>query len=129
MIEGCHTDAELCDIVHLKAIVDPIATRDTDCAVSSTASGGSQSDSSSSKDKEQPSLLSSLSITTGSAVLLTLILLSGFGGSALTFMIMRKRFTKAMNNRRVDYGGAWSIDDENDDYGLELTEGGDNFGG
>ncbi len=130
MIDGCHEDAELCDMVHLKAIVDPIATRDTDCSVRSEASGDAPHDSSNSNNSsngtEQPSLLSSFAMTTGSAVFVTLLLLSGFGGSAITFTILRKRFQTAKNNRRVDFGGAWSIDDggDDDDYGLELTEGG-----
>ena len=129
MIDGCHEDAELCDIAHLKKILDPIATRDTDCTTSSSTSSegpqGSTSANTGSSEAEQPTLLS-LSATTGTALFVTLVLLSGVGGSALTFTIMRRRFNSAMDNRRVDFGGAWSIDDGDDDDhgGLELTEGG-----
>ena len=122
MVDGCHPDAELCDIVHLKAIVDPIATRDTDCSVRSQAPDDSPTSNASSDGTEQPSFWSSFTMTTSSALFVTLIVLSGFGGSAITFTILRKRFQTTTNNRRVDYGGAWSIDDD-DDYGLELTEG------
>ena len=31
---GCQAESELCDITHLKAVIDPIATRDPDCRVS-----------------------------------------------------------------------------------------------
>jgi len=126
LIDGCHEDCELCDMKHLKAIVDPIATRDADCSVSSKDETPESSSSSSSSSEEANSgpELPSLVSTTGMALFVTLVLLSGFGGSAITFTVMRKRFNTVVNNRGVDFGGAWSIDnDEDDDYGLELTEG------
>jgi hypothetical protein len=52
----------------------------------------------------------------------TLVLLSGIGGSAITFSILRRR---TQYKSVVDFGNAWDIDDNNDgQYGLELTEGG-----
>lgn len=41
MVEGCHDDCELCDISHLKARIDPIATRDpTFCETTLYIGGG-----------------------------------------------------------------------------------------
>ena len=122
-------DCELCDIVHLKAIVDPIATRDTNCAADAASTDDASSEPSTSamdgtEASQQPpeddffqSLLS-LSTTTGMVVFGTLVLLSGLGGSALTFAMMRRRF---LRHKAVDFGG------DDDQYGLELTEGGGNF--
>ncbi len=118
LVEGCHEDCELCDIKHFKAIVDPIATRDADC--SAPAQDETAESSSSSAETNDVPGLPSLVSTTGMALFVTLVLLSGFGGSALTFAVMRRRFNTVMNNRSVDFGGAWSIDEG---YGLELTEG------
>jgi hypothetical protein len=39
LVDNCHDNSELCDIVHLKAKVDPIATQDTDCSVPPTDAG------------------------------------------------------------------------------------------
>ena len=101
--------------------MDPIATRDADCSAPSDSEGTESSSSETNSQQQQSSLLVA---TTGSALFVTLVLLSGFGGSAVTFAVMRKRFTTKMNHRSVDFGGAWSIDgnEEEDDYGLELTE-------
>lgn len=127
MIDGCHEECELCDIIHLKAILDPIARRDIDCSILSSPSEGTKQFASSSSsttnngNNGETSFLS-LSTTTGIAIFVTLVVLSGFGGSAVTFAIMRKRYTHIMSHRRMDYGGAWNID--GDDYGVEMREGG-----
>jgi len=135
LIEGCHEESELCDITHFKAIVDPIATRDTDCSVPNAPTGGQapeaapSSSSASSPDETtitnsvaQKLSFVSLSTTTGMIVFGTLVLLSGIGGSAITFSVLRRR---TQYKSVVDFGGAWDIDDNNDgQYGLELTEGG-----
>jgi hypothetical protein len=119
LIDGCHEDCELCDIVHLKAIVDPIGTRHMSCEAQTTtptegeASGASSSSSStniktnnSSEGQQQPSLVSR-STTTGRVLFATLVLLSMFGGSAVTFSVMRRRFL----SKSVDFGGSWDIGD------------------
>jgi len=132
MVNGCHEACELCDIVHLKTILDPIARRDVDCSVPvsvPTQDVNREPFSSSSENvsnaKAESSSLVSLTTTTGMAIFVTLVLLSGFGGSAITVVIMRKRFSNAITRRRMDFGTAWDIDETSDrEHGLELTEGG-----
>ncbi|KAL3916551.1 MAG: hypothetical protein SGILL_005127 [Bacillariaceae sp.] len=116
LIEGCQQDLELCDIVHFKALVDPIATRNTDCASSSTAKVSILL---------SPSFLS-LSTTTGAAIFVTLVLLSGVVGSSLTYVVMKSRFLRYAGRTKIEPNGAvWTIDgNDDDDYGLEMREGG-----
>ena len=140
MVDGCHEECELCDIIHLKTILDPIARRDIECSVPSPSEDGATQDESSSSSSTNTgnweSSFLSLSTTTGIAVFVTLVVLSGFGGSAITFAIMRRRYINntMSGRRRVDYGGAWDIDDDividydvdndDEDYGgLEMREG------
>jgi len=124
LIDGCHEDCELCDIVHFKAIVDPFATRDADCSVSTAPSGGQAPEvpasssspasptgsSSETKTTAERIPLLSMSTTAGMVVFATLVILSGFGGSAITFAVMRKSFVRSGNGKPVDYGVTWNDD-------------------
>lgn len=142
LIDGCHEDCELCDIVYLKTIVDPIATRDMDCSAPSSgeeaplssplSSTGTTTTTTTKAATEGDFSLLSLSTTTGMALFVGLVLLSGFGGSAITFACLRKRFLRDKNYKNLDRDGAWNTDGDYDDivngdisnggYGLELTE-------
>jgi len=157
LVEGCHADCELCDVIHLKAVVDPIATRDADCSAkpgdagtvgmgagananenananananakdTTTRSGGSSAGAGAGAGTKFRPTTGAVATTTLSAVSVALIVLSGLGGSLATLAVMRKRFALETSQRRVDFGGAWDIDDNDNDnggYGLELTEGG-----
>jgi ubiquitin-like domain-containing CTD phosphatase 1 len=106
LVDGCHESSELCDIVHFKSKVDPIATRETDCSVPPIAS------------VESPLSLSS---TGGVALFVSLICLSSFLGSVTTYVILRKASPGSSGRRKkVDHdGAAW----HSNDGGLELREG------
>ena len=106
LVDGCHEDCELCDIIHLKSKVDPIATRNTDCSVSMA--------------DQNPAF--SLDTNTGIAVYMLLVLLSGLLGGVVTCLIMRRNFTRAAGRRKTDYSSAFDGDDANEN-GLELREG------
>ena len=106
LVEGCHEDCELCDIVHLKAIVDPIAIREPDCSVvdpttNEVATGIFHG--------AEPV------VSHGLVLIVTLLLLSGFGGSVVTVFFMRRPLTRrTMDNKN-------SMDGE---HGVELSAGG-----
>jgi hypothetical protein len=107
LLEGCPPNLELCDVVHFKALVDPIATRNTDCASQLRLVPPSHT-------------WLSFSTTTGMAIIVTLVVLSGLLGSFLTLVIMKSRFLRYAGRTKIDH----DIEDSggDDDYGLEMKE-------
>jgi hypothetical protein len=107
LVGGCPETCELCDIAHLKSKVDPIATRNTDCAAPTLESSPS------------PAFLYT---STGIAMFASLVFLSGFSGSCLTFFIMKRRLVRYVGRTTVDHDGTCHMDDADDNFGLEMRE-------
>jgi hypothetical protein len=112
LVDNCHDNSELCDLVHLKAKVDPIATRDTDCSIPPKGAGSWTSANYS---------LISLSSTEEIALFVALICISAVLGSSMTCYALSKISKNAIDGRKVDHNdAAWN---GSDDGGLELREG------
>jgi hypothetical protein len=96
----------------LKAKVDPIATRDTDCSIPPKGAGSWTSANYS---------LISLSSTEEIALFVALICISAVLGSSMTCYALSKISKNAIDGRKVDHNdAAWN---GSDDGGLELREG------
>lgn len=118
LVEGCPDNMDLCDIVHFRSKIDPIALRNADCSVSD--------------DFRKPGegdvlvggwLSSALSTNRGIIVMVAILVLgSGLCGSLLTYFCMKKQLAKYSGRNKVAYNGAFSIDDDDND-GIELPEG------
>jgi Histidine phosphatase superfamily (branch 2) len=111
VVEGCPESADLCDIVHFQSKVNPIATRNTDCSRTDSNAGSSHD--------------GHMSFATSGdvALFVSAVIFSGICGSCVTYLIMKTRLARYNNRSKVAYNGAWTIDDDDDDYGLELPEG------
>jgi hypothetical protein len=107
LVEGCPEAADLCDIVHFKAIVDPIATRVMDCSLLKTAT-----------DEMHFEFLS-IASTGDIAIFMILVIASACCGGYLTFVIVTTCFGRNGGQSKVNYDGGIFVDSE---YGLEMQE-------
>jgi hypothetical protein len=109
LVDGCPATAELCDIVHFTSKVKPFATRVTDCSLLGMAT----------EEGEDGWL--SIPMTGEVAVFVSLVLISGWCGGCLTYMITRSCSARYSVRSKVNYTGGLSMDDN--DYVVEMREG------
>jgi hypothetical protein len=113
LVGGCHQHCELCDIKHLKARLDPIATRDGDCSL---LPGSMPDVSSSSTDDPNQQYWASLDQPEGVAVFVGMVVMSGFLGCVLTYCCMvRRRIGGKAGRKAVVNGGEWEVDSSDGD--------------
>lgn len=88
LVPGCHAESELCDITHLKAIIDPIATRDPDCRLSTPPTSSSSLSSSQEVIVQAETLLNT---TVGIMLFLGLVLFGMLLGALGTYILLTGR--------------------------------------
>jgi hypothetical protein len=126
-VPGCPPDAELCDTVHLKALVDPIATSDRYCEVETAAPP-------SASEEVMVQAHTLLNTTEGIFMFLGLVVFGMIVGAIGTYVLLTGRFPctkrRVLDNTEVDedrearqglqsgtnYFGESPSDDEEDDF-------------